>query len=158
MVRRRGFTLIELMVVIAIVAILAVMAMPSMTDRIVRDQVVDAVKLADIAKTAVANSWRASDAMPADNAAAGLPAADKIVGNYVSAVTVEGGVVHIRFGNNVNSAIRGKTLSLRPAVVEDEPVVPVAWVCARGRVPEKMTAQGRDRTDLPDRFLPVNCR
>lgn len=154
----RGFTLIEIIVVLAIIAILAMMAVPGITDRIVRDQVVDAVKLADLAKTAVENTWRATEALPADNAAAGLPVADKIVGNHVSAIAVEDGAVHITFGNNVNGSIRGKTLSLRPAVVEDAPVVPVAWVCARGRVPEKMSAQGADRTNLPDRFLPVNCR
>ena len=158
MVRRRGFTLIEIMVALAILGILAVMAVPSMTERIVRDQVVEAAQVAEIAKVAVAASWRASEAMPSDNAAAGLPPAMKIVGNYVSAVNVEDGAVHITFGNNANGGIRGKVLSLRPAVVEDAPVVPVAWVCAHGRVPEKMTAQGNDRTDLPAPYLPVNCR
>jgi type IV pilus assembly protein PilA len=158
MVRRRGFTLIEIVVVLAIVAILAVMAVPGLTERVVRDQVVEGVKVAGIAKDAVAASWRASEAMPSDNAAAGLPPAVKIVGNYVSAVNVEDGAVHITFGNNANGGIRSKVLSLRPAVVEDAPVVPIAWVCAHGRVPEKMTAQGSDRTDLPANYLPVNCR
>src|SRR5206468_1388242 len=110
----------------AIIAILAVMAVPSLAERVVRDQVVEGVKVAEIAKAAVAAGWRASEAMPSDNAAAGLPPAVKIVGNYVSAVNVEGGAVHITFGNNASGGIRGKVLSLRPAVVEDAPVVPVA--------------------------------
>jgi type IV pilus assembly protein PilA len=158
MVRCRGFSLIEIVIALAIIAILAIMAVPSVSERVVRDQVVEAAKVAEPAKVAVAASWRASEAMPADNAEAGLPVADKIVGNYVSAVAVEGGAVHITFGNNVNADIRGKVLSLRPAVVEDAPVVPVAWVCAHARVPEKMTVQGADKTDLPAQFLPVNCR
>lgn len=153
-----GFTLIEIVVVIALIAILALVALPNMQDRIVREQVVEAVKLADIAKEAVAAAWRTDEEMPADNEAAGLPEAERIVGNHVSAVTLEDGAIHITFGNNVNGVAKGKRLTLRPAVVEDTPLVPVAWVCGRGRVPDKMTALGRDRTDLEDRYLPVNCR
>jgi len=154
----RGFTLIELLVVIAIIAILALMAMPNMQDKLVRDQVVEAAKWAEFAKAPVAAAWATSKTLPADNAAAGLPAPDKIVSNLVGAVTVESGAIHIRFGNQVNGAINGKTLSLRPAVVVDAQVVPVAWVCAHAHAPDKMTVQGTDRTDLPARFLPLNCR
>jgi type IV pilus assembly protein PilA len=154
----RGFTLIEMMVVIAIIAILALMAMPNMTDKLVRDQVVEAAKWADFAKAPVATAWATSKTLPADNAAAGLPAPDKMVSNLVSAVTVESGVLDITFGNQVNGSIKGKTLSLRPAVVDDSPMVPVAWVCGRGKVPDKMTVHGTDRTDLPDKWLPFNCR
>ena len=154
----RGFTLTEVLVAVAIIAILAMMAVPSIQDRLVREQIVESAKVADVAKSAVATAWPANGIMPADNTAAGIPAADKIVGNYVSAVTVEAGAVHVTFGNSANGAIKGKILSFRPAVVEDERVVPVAWVCAHGRVPDKMTAQGRDRTDIAERYLPMNCR
>jgi type IV pilus assembly protein PilA len=154
----RGFTLIEIVVVIAVIAILALMAVPSMQDRIVREQVVEGVKLADIAKDAVAAAWRAEEEMPEDNEAAGLPEAEKIVGNHVSAVEVEDGAIHITFGNNANGVIDGQRLTLRPAVVEDAPIVPVAWVCAGAAVPERMTVQGRNRTTIENRFLPVNCR
>ena len=90
--------------------------------------------------------------------AAGLPAADKIVGNYVDAVTIEGGAIHLHFGNRANRALRGKTLSLRPAVVEDAPIVPVAWVCGDASVPDKMAVKGPNRTDVAKGFLPLNCR
>lgn len=153
-----GFTLIEILVVIALIAILALAAVPNMQDRIVREQVVEAVKLADVAKPAVEATWRTSEEMPADNEEAGLPVAEKIVGNLVSAVTVEDGAIHITFGNNANGVAQGKLLTLRPAVVEDTPLVPVAWVCAGAAVPDKMTALGRNRTTLEDRYLPVNCR
>jgi type IV pilus assembly protein PilA len=154
----RGFTLIEVMVVVAIVAILALVAMPSMTGKMAREQIVEAVKLADIVKPAIAAAWSADLPLPADNAEAGVPTADKIVSNLVSAVTVDHGVIHITFGNNANGALKGKVLSLRPAVVEDEHLVPIAWVCAHAAVPDKMRVQGTDRTDLTDELLPLNCR
>jgi len=157
-IARRGFSLIELMMVIAVIAILAMIALPSMQDRLVRDQIVEAAKLADIAKKPVAAAWAAGQPLPPDNAAAGLPAPDKIVSNLVSALDVEGGALTLTFGNNANPALRGRRLTLRPAVVADAPVVPVSWVCAAGKVPDKMSVQGSDRTDVPARFLPLNCR
>jgi len=123
--RGRGFTMVELMVVIGVVAILALMALPSYQAKFVRDQIVEALPLADIAKPPIAASWALLQSFPADNAAAGLPVADKIVNNYVSSVSVQGGAIHITFGNRANKAIAGKTLTLRPAVVEDAPIVPV---------------------------------
>ncbi|MEO6031059.1 MAG: pilin [Burkholderiaceae bacterium] len=156
--RLRGFTLIELMAVIAVVAILAMIALPSIQGRLVREQIVEAAKIADIAKPPIALAWALTHLLPADNAAAGLPAADKIVGNHVDAVTIENGAIHIRFGNRANSALRGKTLSLRPAVVEDAPIVPVAWVCGNASVPDKMSVKGPNRTDVAEGFLPLNCR
>lgn len=153
-----GFTLVEVMVAVSIIAILAMIAVPSIQERIVREQVVEAAKLADVAKGPIAAYWGANNEMPADNAEAEVPAADKIVGNFVSSVTVEAGAVHITFGNSANGALKGHTLTLRPAVVADTPKVPPAWVCAAGRVPDNMEVQGKDRTDIESRFLPTNCR
>ena len=155
----RGFTLTEVLVALSIIAILAVMAVPSMLDRIVRGQVVEATKLADeVLKGRVADFWKRTGELPVDNAEADAPPADKIVGNFVTSMTLEDGAIHIVFGNDANGTIKGKTLTLRPAVVEDTPTVPPAWVCAGGKVPPKMTVKGRDRTDLENQYLPVNCR
>src|SRR5271165_647706 len=79
---RRGFTMLEIAVALAIIAILATIAVPSFLDRIIRDQIVSAIPLADIAKAPIALSWATAQTLPADNAAAGLPAAEKIVNNY----------------------------------------------------------------------------
>jgi type IV pilus assembly protein PilA len=76
----------------------------------------------------------------------------------VSGVAVEAGAIHLIFGNRANSLIRGKVLTLRPAVVEDAPVVPVTWICGFGAVPDKMTVKGANRTEVPKTYLPLKCR
>jgi len=146
------------MVVVAIIAILALMAVPLYRDKFIREQVMEAMRLTDIAKGPIAAAWTATKTLPDDNVAAGLPVPDKVVSNYVKSLTIEAGAIHVVFGNQANGALRGMTLSLRPAVVEDAPIVPVAWVCGYAAVPEKMTVMSANRTNLPKGWLPVNCR
>ena len=156
--RLDGFTMLEVMAVVAVVAILATLVLPSYLDRIVRDQIKEALPLADIARQPIAAAWALTQAFPADNAAAGLPPAEKVVANYVSAVAVEDGAIHITFGNRVNRTIAGKVLTLRPAVVADAPIVPVAWVCGYAEAPDQMTINGKNLTSIPAPLLPVECR
>jgi type IV pilus assembly protein PilA len=134
------------------------MAVPSYQDKFIRDQIVEALPLADIAKAPVAASWAALQSLPADNASAGLPSADRIVSNFVSSLSVQGGAIHITFGNRANTVIKNKTLTLRPAVVDDAPIVPVAWVCGYAVGPKKMTIKGENKTNIPMNFLPLRCR
>lgn len=150
--------MVEMMVVLGVLAILMLMAVPTYQDKFIRDQIVEALPLADLAKGPVAASWALQRSFPADNAAAGLPAADRIVNNFVSSIAVDNGALHITFGNRASGLIKGKTLTLRPAVVEDAPIVPVAWVCGLASVPGKMTARGENRTDIALKHLPVQCR
>ncbi len=156
--RGAGFTLIELMVVIGIVAILSLMLIPGYQDKLIRDQIVEALPLADIVKSPVAAAWTLTQTFPPDNASVGLPAADKIVNNYISSIELKSGAIHITFGNRAIGTIRGKVLSLRPATVDDAPVVPVTWVCGYAGPPEKMTVKGDNRTSVPANFLPFICR
>ena len=156
--RRDGFTLMEMMVVVAIICILALIAAPSYLDQIVRKQIVDAVPLADIAKTPIAAAWATAQSFPQDNAGAGLPPADKIVNNFISSLSVQDGAIHIAFGNSANALIKGKILSIRAAVVVDAPIVPVAWVCGNAAGPGKMTIKGENKTNISAAYLPLNCR
>jgi type IV pilus assembly protein PilA len=144
--------------VLGAVAILALMAAPSYMEKIVRDQIIEAMPLADIAKMPIALAWATGVPLPDDNNAAGLPVADKIVSNLVSAVQIDKGAINITFGNRANSSIKGKVLSLRPAVVDDAPIVPVAWVCGNAPPPDKMTVKGQNKTDVPPLYLPFKCR
>lgn len=154
----RGFTLIELMIVVAIIGILTTLAMPTYQDRIIKAQVSEGIVLAEFVRQAVEGHRRRHGAFPKDNAAAGLPPPEQIVGNHVDAVSLDEGVITITYGNRSNRNIRGQKLALRPAVVPGHVVVPVAWVCGLASVPQRMVVQGRNTTTLPPTQLPIDCR
>jgi len=153
-----GFSMIELMVVLAIVAILALMAAPNFQYKVARDQITEALPLADLAKKPIAAAYAALHTLPADNASIDLPAPDKIVSNLVSAVAVENGAIQITFGNRATGLLKGKILTLRPAVVEDAQMVPVAWICGFAPIPINMNAKGENKTNIDPSYLPFSCR
>lgn len=122
---QKGFTLIELMIVIAIIGILAVIALPAYQDYTARAQVSEAFALAEGQKAAVVEYYADKGAYPSDNAAAGVATADKITGKYVEKVNiggtgVEDGVITATMKtSNVNAALSGKTLTLTPKASVD---------------------------------------
>lgn len=155
---KNGFTLIELMIVLSIIGILATMAVPSYQDRVIRTQVQEALNLAKVAEEEIQIYYKRQGALPRDNAAVGLPESKVIVGNYVTAVQVKGGVIHITLGNRINKHALDKTISVRPAVVAASAKVPIAWVRGYASVPAGMAVKGENRTDLLPRHLPIECR
>jgi type IV pilus assembly protein PilA len=156
--QNHGFTLIELMIVIAMVTILTTLALPSFQDRIIRTQVEEALNLARFARTAVDEYYQHEGKLPADNAAAGLPVKDKIIGNYVHQLEIISGTINVTLGKRANQHIVGKILTIRPAIVPDATIVPIAWVCGKAQAPDGMSIAGANATSLDNVHLPLDCR
>jgi type IV pilus assembly protein PilA len=126
---QRGFTLIELMIVVAIIGILAAAAIPMYLDYTIRSQVSEGLRLASGAKNAVTEFFQDRGRMPADNNESGLPAANEIQGKYVASLLVgnQDGVITVTFGNDVNVRIFGEAVTLTADTSDSGSV---KWVCA----------------------------
>lgn len=153
-----GFSVIEMMVVVAIIGILAMVAIPSSIGRIIKEQVLAAIPLSDAAKEPIAAQWKALKTLPVDNTETGLPTPDKVVSNFINKLEVNNGVIHMTFGNKAHVQLKGKILSIRPAVITESNAVPIAWVCGNAKAPDKMTLIGNNKTDIEDKYLPFACR
>jgi type IV pilus assembly protein PilA len=156
--RQRGFSWIELLAVVTVVAILALMAVPSLQDQALKSQVKEGLGLASLAKQGVQAAYSLTGDMPANNEGAGIPPKNKIVGTMVTEVAVDKGAITLTFGNNASRALEGKHLTIRPAVVADQPAVPIAWICAKVGIPKGMEIRGDDKTDIQPSWLPIDCR
>jgi type IV pilus assembly protein PilA len=137
---QQGFTLIELMIVVAIIGILAAVAIPAYQDYTIRAQVSEGMGLAGGAKTAVAEFYTQRGTMPQLNSNAGLAVADEISGTYVSSVRVSGGLIVVEYGNDANAIIAGETLLVSPITNSGS----IAWNCKPG--------------SLETKYLPSDCR
>jgi len=156
--KSKGFTLIELMIVIAIMGILTTIALPTYHDRIIRTQVGEALAFADFAKDSIAEHYKRTRRIPRTNAEAGLPAPEKIVGSYVTRLELKDGAINVQLGNRVNKFASGKIVSVRPAIVEGAAMVPISWACGNAVMPQALKVLGDNQTTLAPTYLPVDCR
>lgn len=142
MVRYNGFTLIELVIVVAIVGILASVAMPVYQVYSGRAQLTEALSISSGVQTEVADNYMSRYGFfgGLDSGTNGIPVAADIQGNYVASVSVTDGVVSVTLGNSVSSFLAGEVLTLTPTTISGDAVI---WDCS---------FSGEDR------FAPTHCR
>ncbi|HFC1724909.1 TPA: pilin [Neisseria gonorrhoeae] len=158
---QKGFTLIELMIVIAIVGILAAVALPAYQDYTARAQVSEAILLAEGQKSAVTEYYLNHGKWPENNTSAGVASSSSIKGKYVQKVEVNNGVVTATMASsNVNKEIKDKRLSLWAKRQDGS----VKWFCGQPVTRTKADADDDDVTDdknnngIDTKHLPSTCR
>ena len=157
---QKGFTLIELMIVVAIIGILAAIAIPAYQDYVIRSQVSEGLAMAGASKAAVAEFYANRGDWPASNNIAGVGVASSIRGKYVDRITIAGGGIQIRFGGDSNDKINAQTLGLTPGASPNGDVV---WRCGRsafasGSVGSDIGTTASTSAGLLNKYLPTSCR
>ncbi|HEZ4204876.1 TPA: pilin [Neisseria meningitidis] len=158
---QKGFTLIELMIVIAIVGILAAVALPAYQDYTARAQVSEAILLAEGQKSAVTEYYLNHGTWPKNNTSAGVASSSTIKGKYVKEVTVANGVITATMlSSGVNKEIQGKKLSLWAKRQDGS----VKWFCGlpvtrnAANATDVAAANGKTDDKINTKHLPSTCR
>src|SRR5688572_8649768 len=142
---QQGFTLIELMIVIAIIGILAALAIPAYQDYLIRTQASEGLAMASASKASIAEYYANNGSWPANNSDAGIGSAVDIQGKYVSSITIGGGSIEVVYGNEANTAkLAGDQVGLQPGASDNGDVI---WRCGYGDDPSGWAGGVTSATD-----------
>jgi len=153
---QKGFTLIELMIVIAIIGILAAIAIPAYQNYTIRAQVTEGLTLADGWKTAIAEYYAITGNWPTQ---ANLTGTVVSIGKYESGVTVNtGGTITITYGGQANAKLQTAGANVLTLVPYTNANNDVLWRCGTAAVPSGTVATGAvGATTVPPQYLPTSC-
>ena len=155
--KKRGFTLVELMVVVSIIAILATITIPSYMAQRQRNDVAKALRMANTIRDDITEYYNKNLSFPSDNKEAGVPEPGLFIGNKVTRTQVEDGAIHITLGNKAALPLHNKIVSIRPAIVIGSPLSPISWLCGLDKPVPGMEAVGENKTDIDNSILPGSC-
>lgn len=153
----RGFTLIELMIVISIIGIMASLALPTYSNWVNQEKIRNAVKLTSSLKEDVNKYYQKNAVFPKNNVTAGIPEPGKLLSPEVSSIDLENGAFHIQL-SEFHKDLKDKVISVRPLYVAGFPKSPISWICGNAKIPKGMKASGTNKTNVPYTFLPIECR